>query len=360
MKIGIRLDASTAIGTGHLKRMLAVAHALRTLGAAVVFLCRQLDLDIANMVDAHGFALRLLPPPTDGFAPDPAIPHSAWGRIDQLQDALETIAAAIACKVDTMVVDHYAFDARWHDAVITSVNAPLMVIDDLADRQLAGRWVVDHNFHPDHPGKYAGRIAPETILLAGPAFAMLGPAYASAPRHVPAPDVKSIGIFMGGVDLGQDSMRVLAALGEIGWTGPVEIVSTQANPQLAWLRDAVTQRANTILSTDLIDLATFFARHGLQIGAGGGAIWERCCIGPPTVCLVCAENQRLSVPFLDAAGVVAGYDVLADAAPRELTLGETIAQVLEDYDRRAAMHATATALVDGLGASRIAQTIMDR
>ena len=37
-------------------------------------------------------------------------------------------------------------------------------------------------------------------MLGGPRFALLGPAYAEAPRCAPGASVRSIGIFLGGTD----------------------------------------------------------------------------------------------------------------------------------------------------------------
>jgi len=359
VKVAIRLDASTAIGTGHLKRMLALAHALRKAGGDIRLVARRLDIDVAALASVEGVATITLPAPDGAFAPDPAIAHAAWAGVAQIQDAEQTAAALKAWQPDAVIVDHYAFDARWHRQVAEALGIVLMVVDDLADRPLAGDWLVDHNFHPDHDAKYAGRLAPGMRMLAGPRYAMLGSVYADAPRHVFAERVSSIGVFLGGVDARADTLRVLAALDAAGWTGPVEVVTTSANPGLARLEAAVAARPGTTLTRDLPDLAAFFARHDLQIGAGGGAIWERCCIGPPTLCLVCAENQRLSVPFLDAAGIVMGYDMLVDAPPQPLTLAQLIAAVIEDSPRRRAIRDAAMALVDGRGADRIASALVE-
>ena len=360
MKIVIRCDASTSIGTGHVKRMLSVAHALKARGAEIVFVHRALDLDVSATLEANGHRVATLPAPTAPLAQSADIPHAGWAEVSQAQDAMETLGALSGEAIDALIVDHYAFGADWHRAVGEGLGVPVMVIDDLADRPLWGNWLVDHNYHPDHAAKYSGLVSREMTILAGPRFAMLGPTYADAPRYMFNEDVGSIGVFMGGVDLVEANIKVLAALDEARWTGPVEVVSTSANPGLEKLRNIVSQRANTSLTVDLPDLADFFARHDLQIGAGGGAIWERCCIGPPTVCLVCAENQRLSVPFLDAAGIVAGYDVLADAPRQELSLAQTIASVISNAAERRAMNAAATALVDGAGAARIADALMGR
>lgn len=42
-RVAIRVDASAAIGTGHLKRCLSLAQALIEAGADVRFVCRALD-----------------------------------------------------------------------------------------------------------------------------------------------------------------------------------------------------------------------------------------------------------------------------------------------------------------------------
>ncbi|MEL7781972.1 UDP-2,4-diacetamido-2,4,6-trideoxy-beta-L-altropyranose hydrolase [Citromicrobium bathyomarinum] len=337
--------------------MAAVAHALQENGAETCFVHRQLGLDAAPFLGIDDAAIVRLEPPNERFIPDPSVPHSHWARVPQERDAEETCAALRDQSIDAIIVDHYAFDARWHDAVRKGLGVPLMVIDDLADRRLSGDWLVDHNFHPDHGAKYAGLTPASMHMLAGPAFAMLGPAYAGAPRYEMHDQVGSIGVFMGGVDACGANFTVLDALDTIGWEGPVEIVSTSANPALDRLRARIADRTDTSLALDLPNLAAFFARHDLQIGAGGGAIWERCCIGPPTVCMVCADNQRLSVPFLDAAGVVLGHDPGAGATSPQVSLARTIECAIGDASKRRAMNRAATALVDGKGAMRIAQAL---
>lgn len=39
------------------------------------------------------------------------------------------------------------------------------------------------------------------------------------------------------------------------------------------------------------DLSAFFGRYDLQIGAGGGATWERCFVGAPTLAVAYADNH---------------------------------------------------------------------
>ena len=49
-RIAIRVDASAAIGTGHLKRCLSLAQALAETGAEVRFVCRRIDPVAARLL----------------------------------------------------------------------------------------------------------------------------------------------------------------------------------------------------------------------------------------------------------------------------------------------------------------------
>src|SRR2546427_5000720 len=96
MRIAFRVDASARTGIGHLKRCLALAHAIRGLDGQVVFVTRELGIDSGSMIEAEGFhALRLPPPGPDSQAvPHPDDPkHAAWAGVPQQLDVDQTCAA---------------------------------------------------------------------------------------------------------------------------------------------------------------------------------------------------------------------------------------------------------------------------
>ncbi len=339
MKAAIRADASAAIGLGHVKRCLALAQALRGNGATVTFLTRAIDVDSAALVDAEGFA---------------SIVIDAGQATDQAIDAEETLRHRDTFADGLMTVDHYALDAQWHGIVRAASGARLVAIDDLADRLLDVDLLVDHNLG-DLAVKYAGRIGARTVVLGGPRHALLGPSYAAASRHVPRLQVESIGIFMGGTDAANVSAVALEACRLAGFTGPVEIATTSGNPNLAALRKLAAARPHTTLTLDLPDLAAFFARHDLQIGAGGGATWERCCIGAPTLATIAAPNQAPVLRPLQSLDAVELVESAADGAlPTARQLAERLAALLADAPRRAMLSSRSRALVDGRGAARVA------
>jgi UDP-2,4-diacetamido-2,4,6-trideoxy-beta-L-altropyranose hydrolase len=346
-RVAIRVDASATIGTGHLKRCLALVQALIEQGAQVSLVTRALDGVAAQVLREAPCPVHWLPAPSGDVPTDStSTPHAAWAGVSWTQDASDTVTALKAERPDWLVVDHYAFDARWHEALRQSLTCRLLVIDDTADRPLAPDALLDHNWAPDHRAKYAGRLTREPHWLAGPRHALLSPAYRSAPRYAFRPLVRSIGIFMGGTDPDGISARVLAACRAAGFAGTIEVVSTSANPHLSGLHEACAADPDSTLTLDQADLATFFARHDLQIGAGGGATWERCCIGAPTLAIPVAANQSAVVPGLASLGAV--------RAATEHTLADVLRELIADPAQRQSLANTAAALVDGRGAQRVA------
>lgn len=358
-RVAIRVDASTAMGLGHLKRCLSLGKALHTAGATVYFVTRALGLDAAARLGQQGMNVLELPAvttaPTAPLGSDP--PCAAWAGVDPTRDAKETCAILLAqaARWDWVVVDSYAFDARWHRAVRAALGARLCAIDDLADRPLAADLLVDHNFATDHRSKYARCTSAATRILGGPRFALLDPAYERAAKHDVQSDVRSIGIFMGGTDpWNASSKAVLSCRGSTAaFKGQIAVATTLANPHLPELLALCEADRCLSLVIDEPDLTDFFARHDLQIGAGGGAVWERCCIGAPTIAVVLAQNHHASLDALGAAGAVR----LA-ASPKDADLGVAVAELISHESERIRLSKRARALVDGRGATRVALAML--
>ena len=351
IRVAIRADAAAAIGWGHVKRCLALAQALRAWGADVRFFSAASDVDAASLVAAEGFACTALP-----RWQGPA--HDAAATAHAMSDHAAGGPPAV------LVVDHYQLAADWHQALRQATGCAVVVIDDLADRPLAADLVIDHNPVRDAGAKYRPVLAQPSRLCAGPRYALLAPVYRDHARCQVGATLHSIGIFMGGSDPARHSQLAWRACREqADWQGLIEIASTSSNPHLAGLRRLAESDRQTRLLIDQPDLAAFHQRHGLQIGAGGGALWERCCLGVPTLALVCADNQRHSVPRLAEAGVVLGLDASShrvDSPDGRLLapLGQAIRALVASPGLRQQLQQRSIAWVDGLGADRAAAAVL--
>lgn len=334
LRIAIRADASAEIGIGHVRRCGALAQALAALGHEVLFVCQDLGLQIRPMLD-DGWRLATM---AETVKPGEAGDARAFCDVVRGFDP------------DWVVVDHYRLSNIWHRYIRQELGSKLLVIDDLADRDLEPDLLIDHNWDADHRAKYAGRLKPGVALLGGPKFALLGPAYARAPRYTFHEAVRSIGVFMGGADAPNASSLTLDAIARTSLTVPVEVVTTIANPNLQALCERISRRAHTSVSIGLEDMTAFYARHDLQIGAAGGATWERFCIGAPTILLGYAENHFRVLRPLAQLGVAKVLDRKMSINSLEQVIRDTCA----DTALRQQLAESSRDLVDGLGAERVA------
>jgi UDP-2,4-diacetamido-2,4,6-trideoxy-beta-L-altropyranose hydrolase len=364
MRVAVRCDASTRIGTGHLRRCLSLADALAALGAEPCFVLRPHDAVAERIMAAHRYPVFWLSPPLRPYTPAANAPmHAAWAGIPGADDAMETIAVLWEWAPQWVIVDHYAFDASWHLSIRDALRCAVVAVDDLGDRAIGADVLIDANAADNHAAKYAGRLASGTRTLVGPRFAPLAPVYRSAPRYAFDPTVRSVGIFMGGMDEHDASGAALQTLRrDVGFAGAIEIVTSAAAPHADALARACLADGNAVLSMDLPDLSAFYARHDLQIGAGGTSSYERACIGVPTIAVVLAENQLTVVPVLERLGIVRGATLPDVAATGLLAGADDLASVATELiarpDARRAMMERSQQLVDGRGAERVALSLL--
>lgn len=319
------------------------------------FFSRSLDVEYAKLAGDHELFELTAAPAAPVFLPGTP-PHAAWAGTDQLDDAAETISAATEFAPDWVIVDHYAFDASWHDAVRAALSCRIMVVDDLADRPLAPDMLVDHNLHHNHQAKYAGVLAGDPVLLTSPRYAMIDPVFAEARPYNFRETVDRVGIFLGGADEADVTSAVLHGLREADFCGTIGVVASSANPNLDGLRARIAADRHATLAVDLPDLATFFADHDLQIGAGGGATWERLCLGAPSILLALADNQHAVLQPLKA------HDVSL-VLPSSWTIGDVciaVRKLISAVEDRRKMSRRARNMVDGLGTHRIANALLGR
>lgn len=201
MRIGFRTDASMQIGTGHVMRCLALADALKVHGVMCVFVCRQHLGHLSRLIEEHGHEVAVLPELDRGWVGNDSNEHASWLGTDWATDAADTMKALANQRLDWLVVDHYALDARWEQAV-RPVCRNLMVIDDLADRTHRGDLLLDQNLGR-RIQDYETYIAPTTIRLIGPKYALLRPEFAehrtnSLLRRSKQLQIEKILITMGG------------------------------------------------------------------------------------------------------------------------------------------------------------------
>lgn len=327
-----RADASSATGSGHVRRCLSVAAALKRDGWNCRFVVSEESLTVVPELIAGEFETRTLEPTV-------------------LRDA-GSLARSAPDGCDLVVVDHYGLD-RTYESSLRGFARRMLVIDDLADRDHDCDVLVDATAGR-RTDDYAVRAADADLLL-GPAYAPLRPAFAilRARRSTHPRDHRRMLISLGGTDPDDATGGVLTALSGMRLPDDLHIDvvlghgahhAARVTKQLAAMPDRFR------LHLDAPDMATLLSEADIAIGAGGVSALERCCLGVPSILIVIADNQHLVALSLAKAGAAhIAYDG-ADAAAQAIAL-------LEDRAARTAMSGAAAALCDGRGAARIAMWI---
>jgi len=349
MEIVFRVDASVQIGTGHFMRCLTLADELIQRGAQIRFVSRYLPEYLANLLEAKGYELARLDSAEDDADLD-ELSHARWLGCSQAQDAKACITALSDRAWDWLIVDHYALDSRWESRLRQSARK-ILAIDDIADRQHDCDILLDQNFYADMNSRYAGKAPDHCRLMLGPRYALLREEFRQLREQV-APRksaVQRILVFFGGVDADNYTGRAIQALIDMGVADMhVDVVIGAQHPCREAIEAICLRDHFIVCHVQTNRMAELMAAADLSIGAGGGATWERCCLGLPTIAIGTAENQRRQVADAAAEGWVYAPDLKND-----LVIGHHISALIENSCLRRLISRNAMQAVDGRGMLRV-------
>ncbi len=354
-----RVDASQQIGHGHVIRCLALATALRAQGALPTFICREHPGHLCDLIEQRGFSVRRLPAP-ESLPPAEARPaYAEWLGASWQMDAEQSLAAikATGNKPDWLIVDHYAIDRDWEQALRPAVDR-IMAIDDLADRAHDCDLLLDQNLSDNMRERYRKRVPDNCIQLYGPSFALLQKDYAllrkrAFPRSGP---IRRIFIFFSGADYDHLGARSLSAF--LGLNRPdieVDLVANPADPRLAALLPQVGVHANIHFHSDLPTLAPLILKADMALGACGVTAWERMCLGLPTLGISLSENQRPIAEESSRRNLIhyLGHHDTVDEPAIAAALREAISRGADKASSERAL-----ASVDGMGCYRVCAALL--
>lgn len=307
MKIAIRVDSSTLIGSGHVMRTMTLAGELRERGNDVIFVCRPHPGNIIEVIRSEGFRVKVLPEIDEAYMPElHDIKHASWLAVDWEIDAEQTANQIISENVDWIIVDHYALDERWHKYIRMYVDH-IMVIDDLADRKIDCDILLDQNLFKDMEMRYRDLFASSGVRLLGPEFAMLRPEFREARSRalVRGQGVKRIFVFFGGADPTNETTKVINALSNSAFRDVViDVVVGNSNPQNHHIQQLCKKRENLNYYCQVSNMGELMLAADLCLGACGVNTWERCAVMLPAIAVAVAFNQIEIAEAVNDAGAI--------------------------------------------------------
>ena len=316
LRIAIRADSSTVIGSGHLMRCLTLAKRLRKENDAEVhFISRDLEGNLSEIIKREGFFLHVLPrhDKDDGLTG-----YAAWLTVPQTVDAAETKAALKDIgRVSRLVVDSYALDIAW-EREMRPFTDEIFVIDDLANRKHDSDILLDQNFYLDMERRYVGLVPERCKLLIGPRHALLREEFYEARKHLRKRDgkIRRILVFYGGSDLTNETMKALKALAELSLPDvTADVVVGAGNPHKAEIEAFCAKHEFLRYHCQINNMAELMNQADLALGAGGSTTWERMYLKLPSIVTTIAENQVQTIKDCSRAGSVYYLGTAEEATP---------------------------------------------
>ncbi len=336
MRVAFRCDASPGIGGGHVMRCLALARALRERGHDVVFVSTAVTNQTVRALEEGPF---------------PVLP------LDHADVTGEAAAVLLEQKWngigDIVVVDSYALGAP-AEARFRRLANRIVVLDDLADREHDCDLIIDQTYGRTKDA-YQGLIPDACLALTGTRYALLRPEFAQArasatARRAQITPCNRILVTMGLTDVGAISERVVTAIAGRHAAATIDVVVGRHAPSLPSLIQMRGATPGVEIHIDTDELCHLMVEADLAIGGAGSTMWERCCLGLPTVALVLADNQSYGAKALDAAGCCVALDARAGL---KADFAAAVEDLARDGVRRYAMATRALDVCDGLGVARV-------
>jgi len=273
-----RVDAGPGVGMGHFMRCRTLAFEMIRRDWVVFFVGRGLPAELLSSARAGVNAVINL-------IDFPYYPDSS----DDVMEFFNILSGRFIWNLDCIIVDTYRYnrDDFAYMQRFNSQSVPVIVIDDLANRDTPAQAVINPNPLFD-PLPYQRQKIP--VVLCGEQYTLIRPEIMALTGRSYREDGPVI-VTLGGGDVVEHLMKVLEAIPE-DISNRVCVSASDNCPHQeieAWVSRHPTQRYCNFDSRLFPDL---LASASLAITAGGTTLWEVYTLGIPSLCLLWVDNQQ--------------------------------------------------------------------
>lgn len=342
--IAIRTAAGSDTGIGHLIRMSHLARALREQGASVMLVLTVPYLTIAPYVEDLEVAY--------------LFPDAAETTLSESDDAARTLAILSDRAVKRVVIDSYTLGIDW-ERHLAAAGYRVAAIDDLAVRHHDVDLLVDARWTGSTltPKRYKDLVPAGCRRLLGPAYALLHPGFRNPPT-APSAKVNILFSLGGGGDLNLLTDVIETLLPQI----PDDWTLTPVLGPLAYHADRLFSLARKDKRIQPLHgpltLMDAYAQASLFVGAMGTSLYELAAMGTPALTFSMADNQNNDLSDLEELGHylhLTREEFLQ--SDRTATLIRTL---IDQINRVRALRKQAKVHIDGFGAYRVAQALLEQ
>jgi UDP-2,4-diacetamido-2,4,6-trideoxy-beta-L-altropyranose hydrolase len=335
----LRADATVRMGTGHVMRCLALAHAAQTTGFPCIFVSASSLTALPERVSAEGF---------DN--------ESLAAEAGTAEDAQKLIRLAERVNASWVVIDGYDFSADYQRSV-KDAGHKLLAIDDFGH---ARRYRADIVVNPTPRASRSLYEIDEhsTTLLLGPRYALLRREFWGGAGARTYPEVaRSLLVTLGGSDADNVTGIILRAITmvEVELDEAVVVIGRN-NPNYESLAaQAGAMRASVSIVLDPGNMAELMRRADIAVSASGGTALELAAMGVPALLVPIADNQLAVARSLHDEHVAIGLGRVSTL--RADSIAAAITDLMLNRARRVQLSSNGRALVDGKGAQRVVEAM---
>lgn len=331
----IRVDMNKEIATGHLMRCVSIADAARTMGEETTFLLA--DSEAEAYLSGKGYRFLVL--------------HTDWRNMDGELDALFPVLAREGVK--RLLIDSYqvteTYLRRLRERVETvyldDINRFLYPVDALIC--YAVYW---------KKFRYEERYPKTTQLYLGTRYTPLRQEFLGVEKKNIRARILRVLALSGGSDSYRVAEQIADTLETVGGL-EADIVCGRYSGCYERLKERYQGRNGMRIYQAKEGISDLMKEADLAISAGGTTLYELCACGVPTISYVLADNQMENVAQFQRDGII---DCAGDV--RNGSIGDNLKRLICQYSSqtfRANRSALASSVVDGNGARRIAQLLME-
>lgn len=347
-RVAFRADGGLNIGMGHIMRCLTLAEKFRRHGIEVYFISK-LEEGIKKICEAPFEVLRL---PSGCAEPDASI-----GECNELEKEAQEINRLVSQnEIDLLILDTYNVDKNYFLKLMKQAKK-IGYIDDLnkftypVDILIHGSLVADY--------KPYEKYQEDEIVLAGLRYNLIRDEFKGLPERETKPSVATIMITTGASDQYNMSSRIINIILEDDELKSLEVNVVIGNSfkNKSELYKIAENNKNVNLHENVNYMSKIMLDSDIALSAGGSTLYELCACGTPTIAFVTADNQEFIVDKMHECGYLINLGFCNDIDNKKLT--RTLKALMRDYMLRKELYSKGRNLVDGKGAQRVVERILE-
>lgn len=338
--IGIRVDANEKIAMGHLMRCLSIAKQLKALNQEVLFIVS--EEHSIQQIEEEGFRSICL---YNSY-------RDKGGELPRLLELIQRYS------IKKILIDSYEVTQQYMSAI--QLHCKVVYIDDMNLFRYPADMIINYTFKTEMQ-EYAGKGYDKELFLLGSQYVPLRPAFAQGCIDIKE-SVDDIFLSTGGTDEYDMLVGILELMQRSSLLRDKRkhVVVGKFYRNLPKLKELAENSDRIRIYHNIPDIWNVMIKCDLAISAGGTTLAELSALGVPTICFAIADNQLKGIrAYAEEHMMLFAGNVMEK---RDEVIKKVISEserLVYNYQARESLAKRANCIIDGNGAMRIAENIVN-